>query len=109
MLNSTGLSSQEGKNVPETFFTLSNYPNPFNASTRIVLDIPFPTAVTVEVYNVFGQKVIRLIEGRTYPAGRYEIQWDAKDDSGRTVASGIYSIRLRADAHTISKKVVIAE
>lgn len=108
-LNSTGLSNQEGKNVPEAFFTLSNYPNPFNAFTRIVFNIPHTANVTVEIYNMFGRTVIHLIEDRPYPAGRHEVLWDAKDDSGKAVASGIYSIRLRANKHVVSKKVVLTE
>ena len=109
VLNSTGLSNQEGKNVPEAFFNLSNYPNPFNGCTRIVFNIPHNANVTIEIYNMFGRTVIHLIEDRPYPAGRHEVLWDAKDHSGKPVASGIYSIRLRANKHVVSKKVVLTE
>ena len=104
-LNATGLPDQKEENVPEACFTLSNYPNPFNAFTRIIFHIPFTTNVTVEIYNVFGRRIVHLIENRTYPVGKHEIIWDAKDSSGQPVASGIYTVRLKANEQMIYKKI----
>ncbi|MFQ6115605.1 MAG: FlgD immunoglobulin-like domain containing protein, partial [bacterium] len=53
--------------------------------------------VTLEIYNLLGQKIRTLFEG-PQNAGSHSVPWDGKNDSGESVASGIYIIRLTADA-----------
>ena len=72
-----------------------NYPNPFNSTT--VISIALPTAVDVElaVFNVAGQQVAVLAQGRR-AAGVYTFRWDGRTDAGYNLASGVYLYRLRA-------------
>lgn len=74
--------------VPAEFSLGQNRPNPFNPSTTIAYDVPRQAHITLVVYNLLGQKVIRLVdEAKT--AGRYTATWDAHN-----VPTGVYFYRL---------------
>jgi uncharacterized repeat protein (TIGR01451 family) len=68
----------------------SNYPNPFNPETVIPLSLPAARHVTVEVYNLLGQRVALLLDA-SLSAGRHEVVWRAEDQP-----SGVYLVRMRA-------------
>lgn len=70
---------------------VSNFPNPFNASTAISVALPAAGEVDIRVYNVLGQVVQSLFSGYR-PAGVHRLAWDGRDQSGRAVASGVYLI-----------------
>lgn len=72
-----------------------NYPNPFNAATTIRYRLPRQSRVTLEIYNVLGQKIAVLADA-VQPAGEHRISWNGRDRSGKTVASGVYLYRLAA-------------
>jgi len=81
--------------IPQRYGLYQNYPNPFNPQTRIKFDIPSHTtggltAVTLEVFNILGEKVTVLISGQLRP-GSYEVSWDASQ-----YPSGIYFYKLSA-------------
>jgi hypothetical protein len=73
----------------------ANYPNPFTRQTTIAYRLGEPQEVEITVYNVLGQRVRRLVTGRR-EAGPHTVQWDARDDLGQPVASGVYFYRIRA-------------
>ena len=72
----------------------SSYPNPFNSSTRIVYGLGAAGRVRLEIYNVLGQPVRVLVDEESQGAGRYQVEWDARDQSGAAVAAGVYLTRL---------------
>jgi hypothetical protein len=74
---------------------LQNFPNPFNPETQIAFTIPQAFFVTVKIYNTLGEEIRNLVEGQ-YAAGVHTVIWDAKDDSGKPVTSGLYIYRLTA-------------
>ncbi len=74
--------------------------------TRIEYSLPEQSHVTLEVFNILGQRVKTLV-GAVQPAGRYSVVWDAKDEQGKEVSSGIYFYRLEAGEFSESKKMVI--
>jgi hypothetical protein len=96
--------------LPKAFAMAQNYPNPFNPSTSIRYDVPggFDEGVKVEleVFNVRGQKVATLVDGVKAP-GSYVVHWNGRDDSGRSIGSGIYIYRIKAGAFSATKKMVI--
>lgn len=71
-------------------------PNPFNPETVIAFDLEKRGEVRLEVYDVRGGLVRRLIDGATMTAGRHEEAWNGLGDGGNPVPSGIYVVRLRA-------------
>ncbi|MFQ6008288.1 MAG: T9SS type A sorting domain-containing protein, partial [Candidatus Zixiibacteriota bacterium] len=97
----------EPQNLLPSEYTLSqNYPNPFNPRTTIEYSLPARSHVELTVYNILGQKVRTLID-KDQNAGRYTVPWDATDDLGNEVASGVYLYRLKAGEVTVSKKMLL--
>jgi len=99
----TGVSERElDMAVPSDFMLMQNYPNPFNPTTTITYSIPQQKNVLLEVFNVRGEKVATLVNGRMR-AGTYTVSWNGKDSFGRSVPSGIYLCKIRTGSyqHTI--------
>lgn len=83
-----------------------NYPNPFNAGTVISFSLPQRSHVSVDVFNILGQRVKRLVnEDRL--AGAYRVEWDGSDRSGNQVASGVYLYRLDAGGRSLARKMIL--
>jgi len=83
-----------------------NYPNPFNPETTIYFSLAETENVTLEVYNIKGQKIRTLIKEQM-PAGPHLIVWNGKDNSERNVSSGIYLYRLNTSGYQATKKMIL--
>ena len=92
--------------LPTVFALHNNYPNPFNPITNINYDIPEVSEVTLEIYNVMGQRVRTLVQG-THEPGRYQIVWNATNDLGQGLSSGMYVYRIQAGDFVSVKKLVL--
>ena len=62
--------------------------------------------VTIDVFNVWGQRVRTLVNGAVAP-GVHDVVWDSRDDNGNTVGSGVYFYRLVAGQMAIVKKMML--
>jgi hypothetical protein len=93
----TDVDGNWDNNLPNVNKIAGNYPNPFNTQTKIdfyLADVGYqPALVQLYIYDVGGRLVRKLIEERRYP-GEHSIVWDGKNDSGGTVSSGVYFVRL---------------
>jgi hypothetical protein len=91
-----------------TFRLAQNYPNPFNPETVIKysLDNPKAEQTTLIIYNALGQVVRRLVD-EPQSSGNYEVVWNAHDDLGNPVASGIYYYQLRSAQNSSVQKMVL--
>ncbi len=87
---------------------LSAAPNPFNPTTTLAFDLPGAARVAVDVYDLRGRHVRRLAAGDAV-AGRLTLTWDGRDDGGRSLPSGAYLVRARADADTRVLKITLAK
>ncbi|MDD4035457.1 MAG: carboxypeptidase regulatory-like domain-containing protein [Candidatus Cloacimonetes bacterium] len=85
-----------------------NIPNPFNPSTTIMYDILEPCPVTLEIFNTKGQKVRTLIDDWKN-RGHHKAIFDARDDRGHSMASGIYFYRLTAGNYIRTRKMLLME
>ncbi len=94
-----------GEIIPTEFNLYQNYPNPFNPETRIALDLPVASHVRIEIFNILGQHVRTLID-ETKVAGSYEITWNATDDAGSKVSSGIYLCKMQTDSYSRSIRML---
>ena len=92
--------------VPEQFDLLQNYPNPFNPSTVINYQLSMNSQVNLSIYNLAGQLVRTLAQGQQ-SAGTHSLVWDATDDAGRRVPSGVYVYRLRAGDFESARKLLL--
>lgn len=75
--------------APKAFQLRQNYPNPFNPGTTIAYDLPTAGQVRLTVYNILGQKIIRLVNKRQ-AAGSYRIEWNGLDGGGNLLPSAVY-------------------
>ena len=89
-----------------TEFASTVYPNPFNPRTTISYDLPAETDVSIVIYDAIGQEIRQLVS-RHYTAGRYSVQWDAKDYLGRSVGSGVYIAEIKAGSNTAIQKMLL--
>ena len=80
--------------TPNDYKLSQNYPNPFNPVTNIDFTLPISKTVSIKIYNTLGQEVRTLVDNRRYTAGTYTVQWDATDNNGNPVASGVYIYKL---------------
>jgi hypothetical protein len=80
-------------------------PNPFGDGIRASFMLPARDRVRLDVYDVAGRRVRRLIDGER-GAGRHEAVWDGRDESGRQVANGIYVLRLDTGGRTLTTRAV---
>jgi|GEM_PF-2861050 len=94
-------SSVVDVNVPGEFRLVGNYPNPFNPSTTILMEMPFPGRVVVEVLNLQGQ-VVETVTDKQLGAGGQSLRWNAVG-----CPSGTYFIRMRAGSFCEVKKCVL--
>jgi hypothetical protein len=91
---------------PTELTLYANYPNPFNPTTTIEYYLPKAGEVTLEVFNVLGQKVVTLTDGLK-SAGKQTVVWDATDMRGNAVASGTYFYQLRSGGKVESRRMVL--
>jgi hypothetical protein len=94
-------SVEEDDQLPTEFSLEQNFPNPFNNSTVIKYSIPQEGLVTLNVYNLMGEEVVRLVND-TKQTGNYEVSFDATG-----LPSGVYFYRLRAGDFVETKKMVL--
>jgi len=102
----TGVESEENKETPSDFVLYQNYPNPFNSETIIQYQIPIKSWVIVKVLNLSGEEIRTLVNGEKQP-GYFSVTWDAKDNTGRDVPSGIYIYVISAENLEKSMKMLL--
>lgn len=85
---------------------LKNYPNPFNPNTTISFVLNQAGSTEVEIFNVKGQKV-KLLRREVLGVGTHSFTWDGRNDSGNTVASGVYFYRVSVNGNTLLNKMLM--
>jgi len=108
----TFVLEEEHESRPRRFVLGPNFPNPFNSLTTIPFSIPALRTgsglVRMEVYNIRGQRVRTLMDGRLAP-GTWRAVWDGLGDDGRSSGSGTYCVRLRVDGMERSSRIVLVK
>ena len=99
-------SVDEEDEIPEAQPVIHSYPNPFNPSTTIEFILPESGFTTLSIYNISGQKVRKLSAGYT-SAGTHSLTWDGRNDSGKTVSSGIYITQLVAGKQVTAGRMIL--
>jgi len=101
------LFETEGMWMPALPLTLhQNYPNPFNPSTTIRYYLPARSHVLLNVYDISGRLVARLVNG-AQAGGAHSVEWNGENESGGRASSGIYFMRLDAGGKSLTRKVVM--
>jgi hypothetical protein len=106
-INIEGVDRIDSPDLPLSFELEQNYPNPFNPTTTIPFALTQAAHVNLTVFNVLGQEVKQLINEEMEANSRHEIVWDATDNMGQRVSTGIYLYRLRIGDETKSRKMLL--
>ena len=94
--------------IPAATALKGSYPNPFNPKTTLRFALAADAPVHLGVYDLAGRRVRQLLAGeRSLAAGQHEIVWDGRTDAGDRVASGVYFVRMEADAVSQTLKLVL--
>lgn len=89
---------------PDRFELMQNYPNPFNPATTIRFALPQASEVTLNVYNVVGQRVAVLASGQRFSAGVHSLRFDASD-----LSSGVYLYEIVAGSFRSTRKMLLVK
>ena len=104
-VSTSAMGIDGNETIPDEFALNQNYPNPFNPSTQISFDVPQGGEyIMLNIYNILGQNVSTLVNGVMNP-GTYTMEWNATDEAGNPVASGIYFYELRSSSFIARKKM----
>ena len=88
------------------YMLYSNYPNPFNPSTKIVYDISEQTHVSLTIHDIFGNVVVRLVNG-FQPSGRKIVIWNGKNQQNFKVSAGQYFYTLKTEHYRETKRMLL--
>ncbi len=102
-------SLEESDNVttlPNSVMLYQNYPNPFNPQTTIEFVIPRTCYTELEIFNILGQRIATLVN-KELKAGEYRYKWNAENDYGPKIQSGVYFYKLQTPYFVTSKKMIL--
>jgi FlgD Ig-like domain len=96
----------EPNTVASEFSLSQNYPNPFNPGTKFDLRLEREDAVSIKIFDINGEEVYTVNEGKL-SAGNHTFEWNAINNSGVSVNSGIYFIRVNTSVSALTRKMVL--
>ncbi|MBN2365400.1 MAG: T9SS C-terminal target domain-containing protein [Calditrichaeota bacterium] len=100
------ITTRKENQIASTYQLHQNFPNPFNPRTTISLEVVRQGNVRLTVFNINGERVSDLID-EELPAGSYHVTWNATNDRGQTLPSGIYVYRLSANGFEQTKRMLL--
>lgn len=106
-LGSSAVDAEE-RQTPSRFHLEQNYPNPFNPSTTIAYELQQAQQVSVAIYNVFGEEIVKLVDQKQ-TAGLHRVVWNGTDRHGRPAPAGLYIYQLRTGQASLSRKMVLVQ
>ena len=105
-LSPGGTGIDDPVQIPASAFQMKIYPNPFNPETTISYTLPTAGSVSLEIINSRGQLVKSLLK-EEQPTGEHTLVWNGKDDSGHSVASGLYLCRIACNGAHETRKLLL--
>jgi hypothetical protein len=93
--------------LPDRYQLSQNYPNPFNPTTTIEFVLHEQAQVSIEIFNILGQRVRSLVASDLFDAGYHNVQWTGTSDAGIAVPSGTYFYRMSVGDFTQVKKMML--
>ncbi len=102
----TAVAANKLIGLPDELQLQQNAPNPFNSQTVLSYFLPKSGPVRLELFSVTGQRVAILHQG-PQQAGYHRFRWEAQDDAGRPLASGIYFYRIETTNGILTRKLTL--
>jgi hypothetical protein len=93
---------------PSPFVLARNFPNPFNPSTTITYTLKKPVTVRLVIFDVSGRELSTLVN-QYQAAGQYAVRWNAADNGGLKLASGVYFARLQVGEQIALQKMILTK
>ncbi|GBD94369.1 FG-GAP repeat protein [bacterium BMS3Abin05] len=94
-------------NLVQNYALYQNYPNPFNPTTEISYSLKKMGAVTIVIYNSLGEKVRTLVNAENKAPGTYHVTWNATNDAGVRVTSGVYYYAMKINNFKTTRHMVL--
>jgi len=104
LLSTTGTA--EATEFPDKHHLLSVFPNPFNAQVQIQFNLPVSGQVELSVFDGQGKRV-RYLLAVQLSAGSHTVQWNARDDVGAELPSGVYIAKLAHHTGQETRKILL--
>ena len=95
--------------APSRYSLEQNVPNPFNPMTTIYFELPEAARVRLQVFDISGRLVRNLLNGASLGAGRQDVVWNGKNDSGQQVAAGVYFYHMSTGSFNETKRMVLVK
>ncbi|MDY6916225.1 MAG: C25 family cysteine peptidase, partial [Candidatus Cloacimonadota bacterium] len=100
--------NNEPQDLPHPLCNMQIYPNPFNPETTISFTLAKTQKVSLNIYNIKGQKVRSLLPETDLEPGKHDYTWEGYDNSAQKVSSGIYFVVMKSDENgAITKKMLL--
>ncbi len=93
---------------PADFKISQNYPNPFNPTTNVDITLAKETNVSIKVYDINGEEVYNIINSKL-TSGNHTFTWNAVNNYGYTVNSGIYFMKINAGGNIETRKMILVK
>jgi hypothetical protein len=100
---------EQSPEIPTEFGLFQNNPNPFNPATQISFALEEDSNVELTIYNVKGQMIADIFNGRVVGEKIYKVWWDGKDGNGNNVSSGVYLYKLETDDNQYFKRMLLTK
>ena len=104
LLSTTGTNPSDA--LPDQYDLLAVYPNPFNGETQIQFELPAEGRVELLIYDGTG-RVVRKLLSTELSAGSHSVSWNARDDQGSEIPSGVYITSLFTGSRQLTEKVLL--
>ena len=104
--NSNIVTSIDDNELIPAEFKISAYPNPFNPSTKISWQSPVGSWQTLKIFDLLGTEIVNLVDEYKSP-GKYEVDWNGKNNFGSKVSSGIYFVRIQSNQQFKNLKLML--
>lgn len=92
--------------IPSAFELAQNYPNPFNPETELSFGLPVDSFVDLAIFDLLGRRVKTLVQGWLKPGWKV-VKWNARNETGSRVSSGIYLYRLATGDFSTARRMVV--
>ncbi|MCZ7608684.1 MAG: T9SS type A sorting domain-containing protein [Ignavibacterium sp.] len=94
------------KNILQTQEFINNYPNPFNSESVINYSVKQYSHAKIKIFDLLGKEITTLLDKEISP-GNYSISWEAKDNYGFPLPSGVYLIVLQTNNSIKTSKTIL--
>ncbi len=99
----TALTAAITAEIPKEYYLAANFPNPFNAVTRLSFGLPADSRVSIKVFDLAGRNVETLVNGQL-KAGIHTTSWNAEG-----FTSGIYLVKMETPTFSTTRKVTLVK